>query len=238
MNNNHIVQKITIAEWFRDYLAPELKKVSDIITKTGKERELDVRYGEWWGDFVKETFALFEIIPKENQTRQFALTMRSLIEFAADVRFMAKNPNNIKRLWTRAEKFANKKISYTYKDIARESSHCYLKRDNTEGDGETSTKERIKEAFSKDVVYMYDYLNCFAHFNIFGIRINLNIYQAKDGSMLRERLILLQYYPEIFKTVAMSLSEICGIEEIKKYDYSKIETIIKDTLTNWEEEKG
>lgn len=85
-----------------------------------------------------------------------------------------------------------------------------------------STQKRIELAFSENEVTLYDYLNCFAHFNIFGIKIDLITHQAKDNSMLSERLVLVQSYPEIFEVMTTSMGSICGVKGLELYDFSNI----------------
>ena len=215
-------------------LLPILDDAKNILIKGGKENDADPAFAEWWAIFTKDTFSLFEIIEKENQTRQFAMTVRSLMEFAADVSFFSKYPKNIDRQKKKSEKFINSKNRFTYKDIAIESKKYKLVKYNGNKAGDlVRTEDRIKMAFSENAATLYDYLNCFTHFNIFGIRIDLNIQQAKDDSMLQERLLMIQFYPEIFEVMTTSIGNLCGIEELKHYDFSPINNLFKNVDTQW-----
>ncbi len=224
---------MTVKEWFSWRMAPVLEDVSKKIVDGGLRSGADTAFGEWWAVFTKDTFALFEIIEKENQTRQFAMTVRSLIEFASDVSFLTNNPRNIGYQKRRAERFVSKG-KYSYKDIAVESKKYKLRKYGERGNRDlVNTEDRIRMAFGENIVVLYDYLNCFSHFNIFGVRIDLNIHQAKDDSMLRERLTLLQFYPEIFEVMVRSMGVLCSADELADYDYSEIREIFDSIPKEW-----
>lgn len=229
------MRPITVKEWFLTELYPILEDVNKKLIKEGTVKNTaDLTCVEWWAVFMKDTFSLFEIFEKENQTRQFAMTVRSLMEFAADVAFLAKYPKNISYQQNKLDRFVSNKKHFTYKEIAEESKKYRLREyiDNKWKD-EVSTQKRIGLAFSKNEVVLYDYLNCFTHFNIFGVRIDLNIHQAKDDSMLSERLVLAQFYPEIFEIMTISMGSICGVKELEIYDFSNIKTLFKNMDKDW-----
>ncbi len=228
------MKPITVSEWFSTELYPILEDINKKLRKGTVKNTVDLACAEWWAVFVKDTFSLFEVIAKENQTRQFAMTVRSLMEFAADVAFLAKYPKNILDQQNRLNRFVDGKKDFTYKEIAEESNKYKLREyiDNKRKDV-VPTQKRIELAFSENEVTLYDYLNCFAHFNIFGIKIDLITHQAKDSSMLSERLALVQSYPEIFEVMTTSMGSICGVKELELYDFSNIKTLFKDMNKNW-----
>ncbi len=228
------MKPITVKEWFLTELYPILEDVNKKLVKGAAKNEADLTYAEWWAVFIKDTFSLFEIFEKENQTRQFAMTVRSLMEFAADVSFLAKCPKNISYQQNRLNRFISSKKRFTYKEIAEESKKYKLREYiGNKQKGEVSTQKRIELAFNENEVILYNYLNCFTHFNIFGIRIDLNTHQAKDGSMLSERLVLAQFYPEIFEIMTTSMGRICGVRELELYDFSGIKNLFKNMDKNW-----
>ena len=224
------MKPITVKEWFMNELYPILDDVNKKLVNGATKNKADLTYAEWWVVFMKDTISLFEIFEKENQTRQFAMTVRSLMEFAADVSFLAKYPKNISYQQNRLKRFISSKKYFTYKEVAEESKKYKLREyiGNKQKD-EVPTQKRIELAFNKNEVILYNYLNCFTHFNIFGIRIDLNTHQAKDGSMLSERLVLAQFYPEIFEIMTTSMGKICG----ELYDFSGIKNLFKNMDKNW-----
>ncbi len=228
------MNRTTINEWFRSELLPVLNDAGSILIEEGRKKGIDVTFAEWWAVFIKDTVSLFEIFEKENQTRQFTMTVRSLMELAADVSFLAKYPKNIIYQKNRLNRFIANKKHFTYRDIAEEASKFKLREYvGNKQKGEVSTEKRIALAFNANGVTLYKYLNCFTHFNVFGIRIDLNIHQANDASMLSERLVLAQFYPDIFEIMTVSMGKICNIEGLKQYNFSKIKSLFKDIDKHW-----
>lgn len=228
------MKPITVKEWFLGELYPILEDVNRKLVKGADKNKADLTYAEWWAVFMKDTVSLFEIFEKENQTRQFAMTVRSLMEFAADVSFLSKYPKNITYQQNRLNRFVASKERFTYKEIAEESRKYKLREyvGNKQKD-EVPTRKRVEMAFNANEVTLYDYLNCFTHFNIFGIRIDLNTHQANDASMLSERVVLAQFYPEIFEIMTTSMGKICGVEELEQYDFSGMRNLFKGMDKNW-----
>jgi hypothetical protein len=228
------MKPITVKEWFLTELYPILEDVNKKLVEGATKNKTDIAYAEWWAVFIKDTFSLFEIFEKENQTRQFAMTVRSLMEFAADVSFLAKYPKNIAYQQNRFNRFVANKKQFTYKEVAEESKKYKLR--EYIGDrkkDEVPTGDRIKLAFNANEVTLYDYLNCFTHFNIFGIRIDLNIHQANSASILSERLVLVQFYPKIFEIMTISMGKICEVKELEQYDFSVIKNLFRNMDKNW-----
>ena len=86
---------LTVETWLKSELLPLLNDVNRKLVENGKKHNTDIAFAEWWAVFIKDTVVLFEILEKKNQTRQFAMTIRSLIEFAADVSFLSKFPKKL-----------------------------------------------------------------------------------------------------------------------------------------------
>ena len=186
------MKPITVREWFSAELSPILEDINKKLRKGTVKNTVDLACAEWWAIFVKDTFSLFEVIAKENQTRQFAMTVRSLMEFAADVAFLAKHPKNILYQQNRLNRFVDGKKNFTYKEIAEESKKYKLREYiNNKRKDIVPTQERIELAFSENEVTLYDYLNCFAHFNIFGIKIEDRIRTRGNQSLKSDFLSFL-----------------------------------------------
>lgn len=233
-----IISSESIKTWFNNSLSPVFKEVTDILVKHGTKNNTDLIFAEWWAAFAKNTISLLEILPQFNQTTPFASTLRTLMESGADISFCASYPKNIAYQVERLERFISSSQPFTYENIANEARKYKLKDErNGKLHDIVPTDKRILLAYGEEGAILYDYICCFAHFNIFGIRIDLNIHQSKDASLLIERARLLHFYPSIFKSTVISLGKLCNIRELEEYDFSKIEAIFEAIPSSWESDE-
>ncbi len=213
--------------WYTETLAPIFGEISKIMAREGEKNDVDLLFGHWWAIFVKNTVALLELIPQFNQSYQINMTIRLLMEMAADVEFMDKNRANIKRHNARFDDISNEAErlgGMTYGQLAVRGKNFHMF--HYDGDKkleEANTTQRVKEAYSKADFNFYDYLSCFTHLNHLGMMYDLNISKPERiNEALRDRIYLIQFYPTIFEKEVHAIGNLCEIEELKNYDCNSV----------------
>lgn len=222
-------------EWFLSNIWPSLKEVNDIFTRDAKKDGDDgLFFAEWWTIFFQESLCLFEQITLANSSVAFASTLRTLMEFGADVSFLARYPENITILRSRMDEFAESAEDFSYAGIAKEARQYEMFKfmDGKRNETSTKTQKRIDLAFGRDERKMYDYLSCFVHFNFIGNRIIINT-RKDPQNMLVERVRLLSLYPTVLKLFVESLGKIIHSEDLINYNIEKIKQNIRSMEYTW-----
>lgn len=233
MMNNQISKSdcyASFGEWYKNELAPIFNEVNGIVIGEADRQNADILFGHWWAIFYKNSLALFELISGAHYSYQIAMTMRWLMEVAADIDFVVRNPRNIEKLKFQHRKLINKnKDRLTYAELAEAAKkfRLYQTKDGKCYGDATKTVDRINEAYDDDGQTFYNYLNCFSHFNYLGVMYDLNLNWIPNAPMsLKERVHLVQFYPLVFEMMVQSIGRLCNISKLESYDCSKLEKVI------------
>lgn len=228
-----IVTYQNLNEWYSDNLKPIFDEVNVTFATQNAKSNANILFGYWWIVFLKNSMALLEMITGVNYSNQINMTIRLLMEMAADMEFINKNRENITRHKNRFDKLSAKakhSNGLTYGELAKEGKNFHLFRYNNGYKGEeVNTTTRVKEAYTTDGYLFYEYLSCFTHFNYLGVMYDLDLNQPQNlPNSLRERIHFLQFYPTIFEKELRAIGDLCSIDELKNYNCANVRKVFAE----------
>ncbi len=226
----------SLQEWQEENLVPILVEVSSILAKQGDKNDADILFAHWWAIFFKNSLALFQQLTGIVYSNQINMTLRLLMEISADTEFINKNRMNIEKHKYRHKKVLDKAKrlgGLTYEQLANEGKNFHLFRyDGKRRGEEVKTTMRVKEAYSAEDFSFYEYLSCFTHFNYLGIMYDLNLsLKPHSPESMEERFRSLQFYPKIFEKEVRAIGDLCGIDEVRNYNCTKLRNLLEELTT-------
>lgn len=215
---------LSTGTWFHNEISNDLLELNAIILKNRKIT--DSLWGMYWEIFVRQSLALFEMCLDRNCLVPVAMTMRLGLEYAADLNFIVKYPDNIEEIDRCWRAYLPQNIApddVRAFDMAHASAEVRLwKYEDGKKKNKTGTINRIKEVFEEPGVQMYELLSCFSHMNYFGATLNA-IYDYLEGNYWRQqRLSMIRFYPEVLQKIIQALGQLSDDCALKEYDFKKM----------------
>ena len=217
--------KDSIGEWYEENLQPIFANVVDTLENS----DVDVIFQYITTSFIKNSVALLEGLKGYLRSYPIAQGVRLLMEFAADMDFLIKNPKNIPRIKKKVDKhrsdYVDEKKTWSETIVASGNVHLL---DGITGEN-ISTKTRVERVFDKD---KYAFYCAYSHFNLYAICDDIeNVTTLRDLRKNNwQRVELIKLYPVILDTFISSLNTVLDADSKIVYDSAVFKKVFKRLL--------